>query len=77
MTKKINREIRFDSHEGAEYLGEAIEGASEQDAVWKIIVRYNWADPVYFADGNLNYDNVWSDRYNLKYEIVESISVAE
>ncbi|MFW6272881.1 MAG: hypothetical protein ACOC2U_03780 [bacterium] len=51
------------------YVGWAEFGANEDSPVWKIKKIENNSE-IYsekYADGNKLYDNVWSDRKNLKY----------
>ena len=61
--------IRQDSNAGTTYFGFTILGADENNAVWKIrreIVTGNITSVAY-ADGNLNFDNIWADRAALNY----------
>lgn len=48
------------------YIGTAVPGSSESDAVWKIC-RLDTSSNKLWADGNALYDNVWSDRAVLNY----------
>ena len=53
------------------YQGKAVPGSSKASAVWRIAfftydVDDNLTD-LQFADGNLNYDNIWNDRTSLSY----------
>jgi len=51
------------------YVGDAAVGLSESSAAWRIkrlqtsgtVLKITW------ADGNENYDNVWTDRASLSY----------
>jgi len=50
------------------YIGEADPGSMEADPVWKI-KKMVWS-PIFkklFADGDKDFDNVWTDRINLYY----------
>lgn len=51
------------------YLGIAIVAATESDAVWQIrkIETSGGVTSIKYADGNANYDNVWTDRESLSY----------
>jgi hypothetical protein len=52
------------------YVGTATIGASESDAVWKIMeINTTLAtnSSVKWADGNQQYDNVWNNRESLSY----------
>jgi len=61
--------IRQDSNVGTTYFGFAILGADENDPVWKIRREIIAGDitSVTYADGNLNFDNVWTNRASLNY----------
>ena len=51
------------------YIGESAPGVAESAAAWRIkrmttsgsVLKIDW------ADGNENYDNVWTDRASLTY----------
>ncbi len=52
------------------YLGIAHPGTASSEAKWRIReYSYTGGDVVsiLFADGNLNFDNVWDDRASLSY----------
>ena len=52
------------------YLGEAVVGSLTSDSVWKIQrITSDTTGSLYieFADGNINYDNVWDNRASLSY----------
>ena len=52
------------------YLGIAQPGTASSEAKWRIReYSYTSGDVVsiLFADGNLNFDNVWDDRASLSY----------
>ncbi len=52
------------------HLGIAPPGTGSSDAKWRIR-EYTYAGgsvvSILFADGNLNFDNVWNDRASLSY----------
>ena len=51
------------------YFGEAAPGAAESDPVWRMkrMTTTGGLTKVEFADGNVNFDNVWDDRASLTY----------
>ena len=51
------------------YIGFAIPGSIESDPVWLIkkLVESGTVTKTYLADGNQNFDNVWSNRASLNY----------
>lgn len=51
------------------YVGTAATGSGEGSAVWKIkkITISGTVTSITWADGNGNYDNVWSNRASLSY----------
>ncbi len=61
--------IEDNTNANSVYKGFAVPGANPADAVWAIlkvnnrkgIVSYQW------ADGDMNFDNVWNDRKTLNY----------
>jgi len=51
------------------YIGDAKIGSSEDAAVWQIL-KINKSGSIYhfyYADGDLRYNNVWSNRGSLNY----------
>lgn len=60
--------VRIDDTGTYQYFGNATIGSAEGDAVWKIS-RLTSANPqaLLWADGNANYDNVWTNRASLTY----------
>ena len=61
---------RFDEADATtSYVGEAAAGSSEGSAVWRIqrIVSSGADLTITFADGNTNFDNVWTNRASLSY----------
>ena len=51
------------------YVGVAAPGASAADAVWQIkkLSKTGTVLSVLWADGNVEYDNVWDNRTGLTY----------
>jgi len=51
------------------YVGEAQTGSSESSAVWRIkrLTTSGSVLSIEWADGNMQFDNVWSDRTTLSY----------
>lgn len=51
------------------YIGYAIPGSLESDPVWKIIKleESGTVTKTYLADGDSNFDNIWSLRASLTY----------
>lgn len=51
------------------YVGEAQTGSSESGAVWRIkrLTTAGTVLSIEWADGNMQFDNVWSDRTTLTY----------
>lgn len=51
------------------YFGFALVGSSESSSVWKIkrLTVSSNITKVEYADGNINYDNNWSNRASLSY----------
>lgn len=51
------------------YVGKAVAGTADATAAWKIsrITTSGSVIITEFADGNTNYDNVWSNRASLSY----------
>lgn len=63
--------LRYDGTSATEqYVGEASFGSSEADAVWRIKkLTYSGSNiSITWADGNDNFDNVWSNRASLSYQ---------
>jgi len=58
------------SGSNVEYVGKAEPGSAKSAALWRIQkLVYTGSDvtDIQYADGNLNYDNVWDDRAGLSY----------
>lgn len=51
------------------YIGEASFGALEADAAWRIrkFETVGAVSSITYADGNNNYDNIWTNRAGLSY----------
>lgn len=49
------------------YVGEAPDDSATKDAVWKVKRTSKVDNRVFWADGNMNYDNSWDDYLTLKY----------
>ena len=51
------------------YIGEAAPGTSESSATWRIFILDNSTSITKkkWADGNGNFDNIWSNRASLTY----------
>ena len=62
-------EVDEKSKEGITYLGEAKPGSSLDKPVWRIkkIITKGSKVTVSWANGNSDFDNVWSDRENIDF----------
>jgi hypothetical protein len=52
------------------YLGDAVVGGSSASAIWriqKLVFTTAGSVTITFADGNVNFDNVWNNRASLSY----------
>lgn len=51
------------------YVGEASIGSSESAPVWRIkkLETVGTVFKIFWADGNMHFDNVWSNRTSLEY----------
>jgi hypothetical protein len=52
------------------YLGDAAVGSSSASSVWriqKLVFTAAGSVTITFADGNVNFDNVWNNRASLSY----------
>jgi hypothetical protein len=60
--------IRIDDAGTYQYFGYAVMGGAEGSAIWKIS-RLTVANPqaLLWADGNAEYDNIWTNRASLSY----------
>ena len=56
---------------GVMYVGHAVPGSSQSDAVWQIMKIDETGSPTSlvsgYADGNANFDNAWTDRLTKTY----------
>ncbi len=58
-----------DAGGGVTYVGKAVAGSATSGAVWQI-QRITESDQdliIQWADGNINFDNVWDNRASLSY----------
>jgi len=54
--------VRIDEGATYTYIGDAIPGADEADAIWRIKRLTNASNTILWADGDSTFDNVWNDR---------------
>lgn len=69
-TPLIDYAVRVDDvGSGISYVGNAVAGSATSSAAWKIkrITDSNGDLTIEFADGNVNFDNVWDNRASLSY----------
>jgi len=69
-TESVEQSTRVDEvSSSVTYFGFAAVGASESSAVWKIkrLSVSGSITKLEYADGNINYDNNWSNRASLTY----------
>lgn len=59
--------VRIDEGATHTYFGYALPGTAESGATWRISRLTNSSGTLVYADGNSNFDNVWSDRSSLTY----------
>jgi hypothetical protein len=67
--RRYTRMIEY-SGDNPEYIGEAVPGSSEDDAVWRIqYIAYSGSNPtsIKWADGTEKFTNKWSDRKSYVY----------
>lgn len=66
---ELNGLLTVRVEEGATYtyIGHATPGADESVAEWRIKRMTNANLTILFADGDVNFDNVWDDRASLTY----------
>ena len=67
--RRYTRMIEYDG-DNPEYIGEAVPGSSEDDAVWRIqYIEYSGSNPtsIKWADGTEKFTNIWSDRSSYTY----------
>ena len=68
--RRYTRMIEY-SGDNPEYIGEAVPGSSEDDAVWRIqYIEYSGSNPtsVKWAEGTEKFTNKWSDRSSYTYK---------
>lgn len=59
--------VRVDEGATYTYIGSAAPGSADGDAVWQIKRLTNADTTVLWADGDANFDNVWTNRGSLTY----------
>lgn len=59
--------VRVDEGATYTYIGEADPGSAEGDAVWRVKRMTNATTTILWADGDTNFDNVWTNRASLTY----------
>lgn len=70
LNPSVHSSIRVDDASSTvTYVGEAPFASSESDAVWRIkkLETIGTVFKVTWADGNANFDNVWSNRTSITY----------
>jgi len=63
-------QLRLDEYSSTvTYVGEAAPGVAESAAFWRVkrLTQYGTVLKVDWADGNEDYDNVWTNRASLTY----------
>jgi hypothetical protein len=68
--RRYTRMIAYDGSDNPIYIGEAVPGASEDDAVWRIqYIEYSGSNPtsVKWALGTEKFTNKWSQRVTYQY----------
>lgn len=62
--------LDYDANGNLIYQGNAMPGSSKGSAVWQI-KRFTYTSgnlsDIQYADGNMNFDNIWNDRASLLY----------
>lgn len=69
-TENYDQAVRIDETDGTTvYFGYAAVGSSESSSVWKIrrITISGAITSTMYANGNVNYDNSWTNRASLTY----------
>ena len=66
-TQSAEFAIRIDEGATYTYIGLAAPGAIEGSASWRIKRMTNATTNILYADGNANFDNIWSNRASLIY----------
>jgi hypothetical protein len=68
--RRYTRMIGYDGSDNPIYIGDAVPGSSEDDAVWRIqYIEYSGSNPtsVKWANGTEKFTNKWSDRATYAY----------
>jgi hypothetical protein len=65
----VNTEGRFDttSESGSVFLGKAMPGSSESEAVWQIVKVNTTSGVKTYADDDVNFTKTWDDRTSYSY----------
>jgi hypothetical protein len=59
--------LRYDEGATYTYIGEAVAGTAEAASSWRIKRLTNADNTIIWADGNINFDNIWANRASLSY----------
>lgn len=59
--------LRYDEGATYTYVGEAEAGSAEGSAVWRIKRLTNADNTILWADGNTNFDNIWTGHSGLSF----------
>ncbi len=59
--------LRYDEGATYTYIGNAVPGSADAAAVWQIKRLTNADNTIIWADGNSNFDNIWTNRAGLSY----------
>ncbi len=59
--------LRYDEGATYTYIGDAAAGTADAAASWRIKRLTNADNTIIFADGNTNFDNIWTNRASLSY----------
>lgn len=71
LSPAIRSSLRFDGEDATyNYVGDAPVGSAESDPIWRIYRLTNVGTASItkeWADGDSNFDNVWTNRASLSY----------
>lgn len=59
--------LRYDEGATYTYIGEAAAGTAEGSALWRVKRLTNADNTIVWADGNSNFDNIWTNRAGASY----------
>lgn len=59
--------LRYDEGATYTYVGEAAAGSDEADAVWRIKRLTNADNTILWADGDTDFDNIWTGHDGLSF----------